>query len=357
MIIEEDRRDQWNEFVARCPHGDVLQCWEWGELKQRTGWQPLPVAVTEGGCIVAACLILKRRLPLIGGCLFYAPRGPILDFANEAAWNDLLGEIREIAKAHRAMVLKIDPAVASSRTDVLTILKQAGFQPARGNEDFGGVQPRYVMKVDISGDLDDLMADFKSKTRYNVRLAERRGVTTRDGQREDVDDLYRILETTARRDGFAIRDISYYYDMWDLIIARDLGEMFLAYVEEELVAGTIAFTLGHQAWYVYGASSNRHRNLMPNYLLQWRMMQWAKQRGCTVYDMRGVAREVDGEAQGEMAGLNRFKRGFAAKYVEYIGEWDLVFRPGTYRLFNIAQPLAKHISKSVAGLLGQAGRS
>ncbi len=355
MIIEEDRGDEWNEFIARCPHGNVLQCWEWGELKQYTGWQPLPVAATENGQIVAACLILKRRLPLIAGCLLYAPRGPVLDFANEPAWKKLLDEIRNLAETHRAMALKVDPAISTDRDEVASILSTSGFRPVSYEGEFGGIQPRYVMKVDISGNIEEVLADFKSKTRYNVRLAERRGVTTRDGQREDVADFYEILETTANRDGFAIRDISYYYDIWDVIIARDLGKMFLAYVEDELVAGTIAFTLGHQAWYVYGASSNRHRNLMPNYLLQWRMIQWAKQRGCTVYDMRGVAREVDGEAPGELAGLNRFKQGFAAQYVEYIGEWDLVFRPGMYRLFNIAQPLVKRIRKSASSMLDQSG--
>lgn len=355
MIVEENRRDEWNDFVACCPHGTVLQCWEWGELKQHTGWQPLPVAATEGGQIVAACLMLKRRLPLIGGCLLYAPRGPVLDFANRTAWTNLLCEIRDIAKAHRAMALKVDPAISVECSEVASILSASGFRRVSGEGDFGGVQPRYVMKVDISGDLQEVMADFKSKTRYNIRLAEHRGVTIRSGEREDISDFYQILETTAQRDGFAIRDISYYYDIWDLIISRDLGKMFLAYVEDQLVAGTIAFTLSQQAWYVYGASSDRHRNLMPNYLLQWRMMQWAKQRGCTVYDMRGVAREVEGEAQGELAGLNRFKRGFAAQYVEYIGEWDLVFRPGLYRLFNIVQPLVKRIRRSASGLLDQSG--
>ncbi len=355
MIIEEDRREEWNEFVARCPHGDLLQCWEWGELKQRTGWQPLPVAATEDGRIVAACLMLKRSLPLIGGCLLYAPRGPILDFSDEAVWAKLLKEIRQVATAHRAMALKIDPAISTDDSQVISTLLASGFRPAASRTDLGGIQPRYVMKVDISGDLDDLMADFKPKTRYNIRLAQRKGVTTRCGQREDIADFYRILEITAQRDGFTIRNISYYYDIWELIIARGLSEMFLAYVGDELVAGAIAFRLGPQAWYVYGASSNRHRNLMPNYLLQWRMMQWAKQCGCTVYDMRGVAPEVDGEAQGELAGLNRFKQGFAAQYVEYIGEWDLVFRPGLYRLYNIAQPLVKHIRSSAAGLLGQSG--
>jgi len=355
MIIEEDRRDEWNEFVACCPHGTVLQSWEWGELKQHTGWQPLPLAVTEDGRIVAACLILKRRLPLIGGCLLYAPRGPVLDFADRTAWVNLLGEIRELAEIHKAMALKVDPAISVECSEVAPILSASGFQRVSGEGDFGGVQPRFVMKVDISGELEEVMANFKSKTRYNIRLAERRGVTVRSGRREDISDFYQILETTAQRDGFAVRDISYYYDIWDLIISRDLGKMFLAYIRDELIAGAIAFSLGQQAWYVYGASSSRHRNLMPNYLLQWRMMQWAKQRGCTVYDMRGVAREVEGEAQGELAGLNRFKRGFAAQYVEYIGEWDLVFRPGMYRLFNIAQPLVKRIRRSAADLLDQSG--
>jgi len=346
MIIGEERRIEWNDFVARSLYGDVLQCWEWGELKARTGWQPLPVAVAEGDQIVATCLLLKRPAPVVGGCLLYAPRGPIVDFNAESAWPHLLAEMREVAVAHRAMALKIDPAIPAERTEVVAALEQAGFRARHQGGDFGGVQPRYVMKVDISGDLDELMASFKPKTRYNIRLAERRGVEVpEECRRHDLPAFYELLKTTAERDGFVVRDISYFYDIWDLIIEPGLGRLFLAQVADELVAGTIAFILGHQAWYVYGASSNRHRNLMPNYLLQWRMMQWAKQQGCTVFDMRGVAREINGEAQGSTAGLNRFKRGFAAQYVEYIGDWDLILRPGAYRLFDWAQPITQRLGK------------
>ena len=353
MIIPEERRAEWNDFVAASPHGNVLQCWEWGKLKARTGWEPLPIAVTESDRIVGACLVLKRTAPLVGGCLFYAPRGPIVDFADESIWARLLEELREAAETHKAMALKIDPAIRADRADVVAALKRAGFRPTGPHGDLGGVQPRYVMKVDISGDIDSLLTQFKSKTRYNIRLAERRGVEVRsECRREDVAAFYEILRLTAQRDGFVVREMSYFYDLWDMIIAPGLGQMFLAYVGDELVAGTLGFTLGEQAWYVYGASSDRHRNLMPNYLLQWRMIQWAKERGCTVFDMRGVARETDAKPQGNLAGLNRFKQGFAARYVEYIGEWDLVFRPAAYHLLNLVQPIAQAAGKFKVRLRG-----
>lgn len=351
MIFPEQRREEWNKFVAASDYGSVLQCWEWGELKARTGWQPLPVAVERNGQIAAACLVLRRTIPVLGGCLFYAPRGPIVDFTDEPLWRELLAEIRQLADRHKAVAFKIDPAICVQHQQVAVALQEAGFRPRPHVGELGGTQPRYVMKVDISPDPDDLIMEFKSKTRYNIRLAGRRGVVvTADCTRDDIVEFYRMLQITAQRDGFVVRDISYFYDLWDLIIQRNLGRMFLAYVGEELVGGTIAFVLGHQIWYVYGASGNRHREKMPNYALQWEMLQWARVRGCQVFDMRGVAREIEGVAQGKLAGLNRFKRGFAARYVEYIGEWDLVFRPVWYKLFTAGRPILRSLRKIGARL-------
>ena len=349
MIVPEQRREEWNNFVAASAYGDVLQCWEWGELKARTGWQSLPIAVEREGEIAATCLVLRRPIPLVGGCLLYAPRGPIVDFDDKSVWTELLSEIRQLAQEHKAMAFKIDPAIPAEAQDVVTTLQAAGFRSCGQVGALGGTQPRYVMKADISPEPDDLMAAFKPKTRYNIRLAARKGVVvSADCTRGNVADFYHILQITAQRDGFMVRDISYFYDIWDLIIQQDLGQMFLAYVGEELVAGTIAFILGEQAWYVYGASSNRHREKMPNHLLQWEMIKWARARGCHTFDMRGVAREIDGVPQGELAGLNRFKRGFAAEYVEYIGEWDLVFRPLWYRLFTTGEPMLRRLRKAGA---------
>ena len=158
----------------------------------------------------------------------------------------------------------------------------------------------------------------------------------------DRDTFYDLLEVTAQRDGFGIRAREYFHHLRELIIAAGLGELFMAYVDGTPVAGAIAFILGGQCWYVYGASDNDHRSLMPNHLVQWEIMRWAKQSGCEVYDMRGVSPEVDGKPVDErLAGLNRFKRGFGAQYVEYIGDWDLVLSRTWYGLFQRALPIVR----------------
>ena len=338
MIVTPDRRTEWNRMVAACPQGDVLQCWEWGELKARTGWTPLAVGVEREGRLAAGCLLLRRPVP--GGLsLLYAPRGPVVDFAQRDLWAELAAEMRVVARRERALVVKIDPAIPASEAGAVEALRGEGFRPTTSREAVGGTQPRQVMKLDISPDEEALLESFAPKWRYNIRLAERKGVVISDQvTREDVPAWYEVLKVTARRDGFTVRALSYFQDLWDLVVARGLGRMWLARLEGEIIAGTLAFCLPPQCWYVYGASSNEHRNLMPNHALQWAMIKWAKGQACSVYDFRGVAPEVDGEPQGHLGGLNRFKRGFGAQYVEYLGDWDLVLRPAAYWAFQKALP-------------------
>jgi len=195
------------------------------------------------------------------------------------------------------------------------------------------------MKTDLRPEPDELLASFHSKWRYNIRLAERKGVTVRDGTRADLPEFYRVLEVTAERDEFRVRGLDYYEHLYDLLVPAGMAKLFVAEVEGRMVSGAILFRMGREAVYVYGASDNEHRNLMPNHLLQWTMMLWARAQGCEVYDFRGVTREVDGEPVGELGGLNRFKRGFAAQYMEYIGEYDLVLSPFWYRAMSVARRL------------------
>ncbi len=341
MLVPESRRAEWNQMVAACPHGDVLQCWEWGELKSRTGWTPLPVGLERGGRLVAGCLLLKRRLPA-GLSLLYGPRGPVVDYADSALWAALAAEMRGLARQHRAIVVKVDPAVEADDVVAAQALQREGFFPAYSGETVGGVQPRQVMKLDITRPAERLLESFAPKWRYNIRLAERKGVVVDQARRrEDVPVFYELLQVTARRDGFTVRALSYFYDLWDLIIAPGLGRLFLARVGSEVIAGAIVFCLPPQCWYVYGASANEHRNLMPNHALQWAMIRWAQRQGCQVYDFRGVAPEVEGKPQGPLAGLNRFKRGFGAQYVEYVGEHDLVLNRPAYWALRTLLPLVR----------------
>lgn len=346
MTLSSQERQEWNDFVAASTCGDVLQCWQWGELKARTGWQPLHFCTRSGGALTAAALVLKRPIPKTGRSLFYCPRGPIVDYRSPEAVAGILEQIRRGVREHGAIALKIDPAVDRLTPGVIESLAAVGMRaPQAGGGSFSGGQPKAVMKVDLSGDEDQILAAFHSKWRYNLRLAERKGVSvSADCARRDMDVFFDVLQVTAARDHFRIRARSYFLDMWDTIVEAGLGRLLLARVGDTVVAGALCFALGHQCWYVYGASDNDHRNLMPNHLVQWECMKWAKSLGCTVYDMRGVSLEVDGEPiDNHLAGLNRFKRGFGARYVEYIGDWDLVFSPLWYTLFQKALPMARRL--------------
>jgi len=332
------------EFLAASAQGDILQCPQWGELKARTGWEPLQFSIEVEGQIRAAALVLKRPIPRIGRCLFYCPRGPVVAPEHVDALDALVADIRQAARSQRAIALKIDPAITYADTVIVNRLRKLGFKPPSGSgHGFGGTQPRSVMKVDISGTEDDVQARFHAKWRYNIRLAAKKGcVVTIGDTAADMDAFYEVLQVTAQRDGFRVRNRTYFQHMRELIIEPGMGKLFLVKVGDTVVSGAIAFVLGDKCWYVYGASDNEHRNLMPNHLMQWEMMVWARAQGCTIYDMRGVSPEIDGEpTEPHIAGLNRFKKGFGADYIEYIGDWDLVFSPVLYAGFTKLLPLAR----------------
>jgi lipid II:glycine glycyltransferase (peptidoglycan interpeptide bridge formation enzyme) len=331
--------DDWNAFVAASPFGDVLQCLEWGELKKPL-WQPLPVALDIEGRRKAAALVLKRKIPRTNRAIFYIPRGPILDWSDADAARQLLTKLRALAKRHRAILIKIDPAVPASTPGVENLLRELGFRPSPdADNSFGGTQPRYVMKLDICPPLDEVMKGFHTKWRYNIRLAERKGVSVKsDCTRDDVKVFHDIYRATAERDEFTGRPLSYFEKMWDTLVESGLGRLFITEYEGKPLSAAICFILGRQCWYVYGASSNEHRNVMPNHAMQWAMMNWAKERGCEVYDFRGV-HDVKPEDSGQSLlespdGLVRFKAGFNAELVRYIGEWDLPLSKTWYWLWG-----------------------
>ncbi len=331
-LINEDERDKFNAFVAAAPKGHILQSFEWGEVKAATGWVPLRLVAEDSGTIVAAVSLLERKVPIISKNIFYAPRGPVLDYGNTELFDYLLEEVRKLAALRGAFVLKIDPDIPSSNRDISGYLARKGFR-SQGNQDFEGIQPRYVFRMDIRPDLDQLFADLHSKTRYNVRLAQRKGVVIKeDCTREDLKFFYDILKTTAERDNFLIRSFSYFESLWDCLVEKGLAKLFMAEFEGNFIAGTLAFIFGDKAWYLYGASSNEHRNVMPNYLLQWTMITWAKKNNCTMYDFRGVPGNLTED--NPLYGLYRFKKGFGAEYVEFLGEFDRVYSPLAYKVYN-----------------------
>jgi peptidoglycan pentaglycine glycine transferase (the first glycine) len=325
--------DNWDEFV-RERDGHLLQSWRWGEFKSRFGWRAERLTVTDqaSGQLKGAAQVVVRRLPL--GRMAYVPKGPLADPGDRDTWARLLTTLRDWGRERGVTFLKIEPDWEGQHP-LAQLFEEEGYRVSAG-----GIQPATTIVVSLEEDEDDILKQMKSKTRYNVRLAERKGVTVKEGDEGDISLFYQLMKETRDREEFGIHGRDYYVEAWRTFAPQDQARVFLAYYEDEPLAGLMAFAFGSRAYYLYGASSDRHRNLMPNHLLQWRAMLWAKGRGCTNYDLWGVPDEA-GEGDEDMEevlkrgglwGVYRFKRGFGGRVVRHSPSYDYVYSPLLYWL-------------------------
>lgn len=340
----------WNRLVATFPNPHVLQTWEWGEVKSRFGWRPIPKTWRDkNGRVVAAALILQRSLPVRGlearMNIMYIPKGPLLDWADEKLRWLVLGDLVQLARDQNAVFIKIDPDVILGRgipgrpgaqentlgQSVVADLKRAGWLFSDEQ-----IQFRNTVMIDLTRDAEKLMSNMKQKTRYNVRLAARKGVNVRPGGMTDFSTLFQLYEETAVRDDFVLRQSEYYQDLWTTFMGAGMCEPLIAEVEGKPVAGVIIFRAAGRSWFLFGMSSGAYREKMPNYLLQWEAMRRSKEAGCKVYDMWG-APDVFFE-NDPMWGVFRFKDGFGGEVVRHIGAWDMPVRPTLYRIYTRVLP-------------------
>jgi peptidoglycan pentaglycine glycine transferase (the first glycine) len=324
-------RQTWDAFVVSHPAGHLLQTWAWGELKARFGWRALRLALVEAGGLVAGAQVLFRPV-LPGISLAYVPKGPLVDWADAAQAGALLDSLRAACHARRSIFLKIEPHVL----DYVALRESVVRHGVLVSEH--AVQPPRTIVVDLKPAEEDILAAMKQKTRYNVRLAARKGVTVRPGAVDDLPTFHRLSQITGRRDGFGVHSLEYFRAAFELFVPD--CALLLAEVEGEPVAGVMVFAHGSTAYYLFGASGDAHREKMPAYLLQWEAMRWARGRGCRRYDLWGIpdADEATleanfttyGEESAGLWGVYRFKRGFGGQVVRAAGAFDFVFNRPLY---------------------------
>lgn len=343
-FITEKTLPEYEAFVQSHPKGNFAQSYLWG--KQKPMWQWDAIAVRgEDGAIRGSLAVMTRKVPGIGRTLMYGCRGPVCDLDDRETFSQLLDGAKVLAKKYKSYVIKIDPDVPSSNTAFSSMLQSFGFRAKEGGKNFEAIQPRYVFRLNVEGKTEEeLLANFHQKWRYNIRLAERKGVTVRICGKEMVPAFSDLMLTTGVRDGFVTRKPEYFAAMLD-----NLGEharLYMAFDPNDTpIAGTLAIHYGDKVWYLYGASSNEHRNLMPNYLLQWRMIQWAVETNCRIYDFRGVSGDVSED--NPLYGLFRFKQGFSGDFTEFVGEMDLVLSPVIYWAVEHGTSVFKELRKQV----------
>ncbi len=320
--------ERWNRWVAAHPTGNLLQTSQWGSLKQGFGWEWDLVTLEDAGTPVAGAIVLYRALPLRIGTIAYVPRGPVVDWDNTAQVQALLARLYKAARKRRAWACWLEPEVIDN-SPAATQLPGLGYAPSPRT-----IQPRSTIVVDLSPSEDAILAAMKSKTRYNIRLAERKGVTVREGGLSDIDAFHALMQETGERDAFGIHTLEYYRRALTLYAPEGQVALLLAELDGEPLAGLMVFAVGTKSWYICGASSDRHRNLMPAYAVQWAAMRWAKARGCTTYDLWGIPDEPEETLEAQFSdrsdglwGVYRFKRGFGGQIVRYAGLWERSLNP------------------------------
>ncbi|WP_114571035.1 lipid II:glycine glycyltransferase FemX [Exiguobacterium flavidum] len=404
--------EAFDEFVKQHPKGDLLQLPAWGEVKK--GWDHERIAVGDSNGPVGTGLLLFKKVPKLPYTLCYAPRGFVVDYDDLEAVAALRDAAVEVAKQHKAIAIKIDPNVDRDEyPGFIGEMARLGFKHQGYGGGFDHAQPRFTMETNLDRDEQEIFEAFHPKFRYNVRLAERKGIVCYEAGREDLKTFAELMVETGERDGFSIRGLDYFENLYDKLRLNGDAALFLTKLDVEqalanveallieagnelekierqlekeqkekklkslenrkgqtnaqiekaqasktellgiaakhpngvILSGAILTLAGRRSYYLYGASSNAYREFMPNHLMQWTMMKYAKAHGALSYDFGGVSGSTDPE--DHYAGLYAFKSGWGSEMIEKAGEFDYVLNRPLYLGMEVALPLLKKIRKKL----------
>lgn len=324
-------RTAWEALEAELPEPHLLQGWDWGELKSRWGWAVERRAWRDAeGRTRAIAQLLHRRVGRSPFRVGYCPKGPILrDALDPRLWNAVLRDLERWARDRGLHHLKMDADVPADALEVAALWRERGWSPSDDQIQFPNTM---VSRLDEGEEA--LLGAMKSKTRYNLRLAERRAVSVRERGLDALDDFLELYAETGARGGFGLRSRAYYRDLVAAYLERDRTAVLVAEKDGRPLAAVVPIVHHRTAWYLYGASTEAGRRDMPAYLVQWESLRWAMARGCTRYDWWGGPTQESPE--DPLWGVYRFKSGFGAELVRQQGAWDFPSRPLGQKAFEAA---------------------
>ena len=320
-MITEELKKEYKEFLVKSKRCNFQQSIEWGEVKKE--WKKdLAIVRNKDGKIIMAILLLIREIKFFGSFI-YVSRGPIYDDLNEEDFKKLNEEIKRIAKENNAIAVLLEPDVLVNDEKFRKIAKDNGYIIKDNIKGFSEqINPRFVFRLNIKDKTEEeLMKKFHSKTRYNIRYAEKKGVEVFEGTREDLKTFQNIMVETGERDNFGIRPLEYFERMYDCL-GKEHFKLLMARHEGTVIAGILLVMYGNKVW---------------------EGIKYAKSIGAEIYDFRGVPGVLEDEKDHPEYGLYRFKKGFNATFTEFIGQVLLEVRPFKYRVFKIAQKVRRRL--------------
>lgn len=344
ILNKQDKEEvkRYEEYIKNYDGASLMQSLNWAKVKNN--WIQEAVFLEEEGIIIAAITLLLEKIPYTNYYFMYAPRGPVCNIYDMELVKRLIKEVELLREKYKIFLFKFDPNVEYN--EKLEIMyKEAGFNVLNKNMDKDElIQPLHDMVLDISNiSKEDLLKSFSEKTRYNIRLSKRKGVEVYySRKKEDLKIFYDLYKITTIRDNIGCRAYEYFEKMLDSYDEENL-RIYITKHENDYLSAAIAFNYGKELFYLYGASSNEKRNLMPNYLMQWEMISWGLETGCNKYNFGGVL-NIDPND-----GLYKFKIGFCKKdgITEYIGEIDKVYNKYIYFIYIKCLPILKKLKRKV----------
>ncbi len=280
---------KYEEFIKKEDLCDFQQSEEWAKVKEF--WKnEIVIVEDENKNIIASMSILIRKLPIFGN-IMYVPRGPIGQIYNEETLRKLTTKMKEVAKKYKAFVIIIEPNVKKENKEFASLVKKLGYKiNSKAIKFEQEIQARHNFRLNLENKTEDeIFKNFASKTRYNVRLATKKGVIVEEKNEAGIDEFYKLMKETGQRDNFRTRPKEYFKKILKEFPYQT--KIYIAYYENKPISAIMPIIYGNKMWYLYGASSNKHRNLMSTYLLQWEMIKLAIKNNCKVYDFRGVSME------------------------------------------------------------------
>ena len=327
----------WDSFLERTPGGHHTQTSLWAQVKASLGWQPLRIVATRSDEIVAGVQLLFRRIPVIGA-VGYVSKGPVFAYEDPVLTSLVLDELERTVRASRIQHLTIQPPDGGN-PEGWDIVER------RFSQSTTAISPPATVILDVTQDSDTLLAAMSRRTRYNVRLGIRKGVIVREGDESDLGSYYRILETTARRQGFSPFPERYFAEMWRVLEPRGHLNLFIAELDGEAVSAQIVVPFGAMVVNKMSVWSGRQGESRPNEALQWSAIEWSRDAGYAHYDMEGINPEA---ARALLGGgvlpeslhqsVTSFKLGFGGQVVVFPDACDYIHNPAARWMYTGVYP-------------------
>lgn len=341
-ILYNEEKTAYSRVVSH-----PVQTWEWGEFQEAQGHKVYRLGVFDQQKLVSVYMVSFHRVPHTNFTIGTLLRGPSID-------NDMIENVRKIAEKENAIFVKFEP-------DDIEKIYDNKYQLLK-NKSVLLNYPNFVTSpkvafyphsfiVDLKKSEEELLAEMSQKTRYNIKIANRHGVSiTHSTKDEDFETYLKLLFDTTKRQGFYLHSENYHRRQWSILKSTGMVEIFLASFQGETLAAFMLFKLKDRLFYPYGASLDLHREVMAPTLLMWEAIKYGQSLGLKTFDMWGCL-GPDANASQQGFGFHRFKQGYGGNLVQFVGTYDLVVNPRLYKIYNLVDKLRWKLLRLKASIL------